>query len=243
MASNGTEQPPVSVGGDPAPEASPEADSKYLKDLISTGSTATPAVRFTRGDIAAELVNRSADGLVAMILAGRLDAVVRAGELHVPTAQLQQVARDLITDDTMRTLTLRTQTRIALRAYLDDVEVTDDWDIARAEFRPLVTARRGHRHLSYGIEYHGVVLHPGWVARWALDRRPAYPELATLPTGPTLRLAMAELSGVDEVHHAVPLNRPGTPTHRIHGWVRLNAREWPLNVPDAIADVVDGRTR
>lgn len=193
----------------------------------------------TPGEQAADILNLSPAGLIDAIGTGRLSGIVVDGQAWVIAEQLQAEVIEAATTGLHRTVELRTLARTALRAYLADRPVVDEWEIARDEHRPLVCARRGARWTHFGIEYHTVALSATWLAAWSVEPpvRERLPEMAGLPVGDVLLRALLGLPGVAPARFVRGL-ASGESTHRLSGWIKVDPRIWTLTIPGYVADAV-----
>ena len=194
---------------------------------------------YTPGEQAAAILDLSPAGLLEVITSGDLSAIVVGGKVWVVPAQLQLRVLADVAAGASRTVELQALARLALRHYLAERPLIDEWDLARGEHRPLVCARRGSNWVNFGLEYHSVVMSASWLAAWSTEPsvRERWPELAGLPVGDVLVRALTGLPGVSSVRYARPLD-PTASTHRVNGWIKVDPRTWDMNVPSYIAEAV-----
>lgn len=228
---------------EPPPVTAPPLDLSMLHACTAekTASLRNLAARYglTPGEQAADMLNVSTAGLIEAIGAGRLSGIVVDGQAWVIAEQLQAQLVEAATTGLARTVELRALARTALRAYLAETPVVDEWGIAREEGRPLVCARRGATWVHFGVEYHTVALNSAWLSAWSVDPgvRERVPEVAALPAGEALYRALLGLPGVDPVRYVRGLDH-GEKTHRVNGWVKVDPRVWTLNIPDIVAEAI-----
>lgn len=185
------------------------------------------------------MLDTSTAGLFELAATGDLDLHAEAGTITVEPVRLAALIRTRTHDDLALRVELARQCRRALRDLLARTPATGRWETALVERRPLVCRRPGGpRFATYGIEYHAVVLSAGWVATHALGRVDEFPELGTLPIGPTLHDGLCGLDGVGAARHARALFGGGS--HRLTRWVRVDPRVWPVTLPDDVARHVNG---
>ncbi len=223
---------------DDHPPGSPEAMAAYGATVTEALAAYAGTGRLTDSETACELLNVTPGTLHDLVLGGDLDAVVLGGRAYVNAGQLQVRARERFEMGAARTREARSLVRTALRMWLAETEVTGDWEIGRAQRRPLVCRRRGSVFLSYGIEMHSVVFSSRYLSMWVSRVGMAKaPELASMPVGSHLASLLDDLAGLQAIHSCTPLLGSGR-AKTVKGWLRVDPRVFTLNVPAEVAALI-----